>query len=400
MKQTVLAILLLTVAAVYAAAAEVKTMGDVSVLVGQYFFNTSQSNLAGNVSATVVPVVKYSDRLTLIPMYRGQYRGTKEAADLFGGDTLFQDAQSHTLSLKAVYALAPTLKAKLEGGYRAEFLRETRDETWGNGLFDYTKTNGGGEMEYAYARGQKIRAGVDLYAIAFTNYATLESSAAAGGLGRELAGENTLDTRNLTVAVTQENTFSGFSATVAAALTTRSYPSQTTVLASGELSSHKRSDTIAVGSVEVARPWRVSRGTRLVLGVNMQGMMVDSNQNHYDARKYFYLPDYYDYTTAAAGMDVSLLFGPKPWGVTVGSTMSRQDYAERLVQDENGDYGAENIRTDETAYTATLTYPLSDGFKLRLTGSFIEARSNMKYEKTFAYNYQTSNYLMGFSYEF
>lgn len=400
MNKTALVMCFLCGTAGCVSAAEVRTMGDVSVLVGQYFFNTSQSNLAGNMSATVVPVVKYNDRLTLIPMYRGQYRGTKEAADLFGGDTLFQDAQSHTLSLKAVYALAPAVKAKVEGGYRAEFLRETRDETWGNGLFDYTKTNGGGELEYAYGRGQKIRAGVDLYAIAFTNYATLESSVAASGLGRELAGENTLDTSNLTVAVTQENTFAGFSATIAAALTNRSYPAQTTVLASGELSSNKRSDTIAVGSVEVARPWRVSRGTRLVLGMNLQGMMVDSNQNHYDARKYFYLPDYYDYTTTAAGMDVSMLFGPKPWSVTVGTTVSRQEYAERLVQDVNGDYGAENIRTDETAYTATVTYPLRDGFKLRLTGSYIEARSNMKYEKVFAYNYHTSNYLMGFSYEF
>lgn len=400
MNKTALVMCFLCGTAVCVSAAEVRTMGDVSVLVGQYFFNTSQSNLAGNIAATVVPVVKYSERFTLIPMYRGQYRGTKEASDLFGGDTLFQDAQSHTLSLKAVYALAPSLKAKLEGGYRAEFLRETRDETWGNGLFDYTKSNGGGEIEFAYARGQKIRAGVDLYSIVFTNYATLESSAAAGGLGRELAGKNTLDTNNTTVAVTQENTFAGFSMTVAAALTNRSYPAQTTVLDSGELSSHKRSDTLAVGSMEVARPWRVSRGTRLVLGVNVQGAMVDSNQNHYDARTYFYLPDYYDYTTAAAGVDVSMLFGPKPWGVTVGTTMSRQDYAERLVQDRDGNYGDEKIKTDETAYTATITYPLSDGFKLRLTGSYIEARSNMKYEKTFAYNYHTSNYLMGFSYEF
>lgn len=400
MNKTVLIMFLFMGVAARVPAAEVRTMGDVSLLVGQYFFNTSQSSLAGNIAATVVPVVKYSERLTLIPMYRGQYRGTKEAADLFGGDTLFQDAQSHTLSLKAVYALAPVVKAKLEGGYRAEFLRETRDETWGNGLFDYTKTNGGAEMEFAYARGQKIRAGVDAYIISFTNYATLESSAAAGGLGRELAGKNTLDTSNLTAAVTHEAAFSGFSTTVSAALTNRAYPSQTTVLPNGELSSNKRRDSIAAGSMEVARPWRVSRGTRLVVGVNVQGTMVDSNQNHYDARKYVYLPDYYDYTTVAAGMDVSFLFGPKPWGVTVGTTMSRQDYAERLVQNTDGDYGSEAIRTDETAYTATVTYPLRDGFKLRLTGSFIDARSNMKYEKTFAYNYQTSNYLMGFSYEF
>jgi hypothetical protein len=187
---------------------------------------------------------------------------------------------------------------------------------------------------------------------------------------------------------------------VGCTLTTKAYPDQPIVIESGDLSSSKRGDSSTAISLGAMKPWRVSPRTGLVVGMTLQTITLDSNQNHYDARKLLYTPDYYDYTTTAAGMEAGVLIGKKPWGITVGATLSRQNYSHRLAQDTDGNYLAQNIYTDETIYTVNLVYPLSAGFKLRLIGGFIEARSNMKYEKTFAYNYQTSHYLMGFSYEF
>ena len=76
-------------------AAELVPMGDFRVLGGQYYFNSTPSSLSGNMSLTLVPAVKFSDKFTLVNTYMGSYKGTKEVNDLAGGGTLFQDSQDH-----------------------------------------------------------------------------------------------------------------------------------------------------------------------------------------------------------------------------------------------------------------------------------------------------------------
>ena len=49
---------------------------------------------------------------------------------------------------------------------------------------------------------------------------------------------------------------------------------------------------------------------------------------------------------------------------------------------------------------AVFAYPISPGFSFKVQANFLWARSNNTYEKTYAYNYRTANYLMGFTYEY
>jgi hypothetical protein len=382
-------------------AARVVPVGDFRFLGGQYFYNNTPSSLSGNLSFTVVPAVKFSDKFALIPTYMGSYRGTKEVSDLAGGGTLFQDGQDHFVSVKGIYSPAAPLKLKLGASYRMELLRETKDENWGKGLFDYHKLNTGIEAEYAFTKKTALRVGADYYTLRFPNYASLESSVTSGELGRELAGKNTLDCNNTMASVRLNNAFGPVKTELGGSITSKDYTDQRLVTASGDLSAEKRKDAYSLANANIACPIAITKGFGLIPSLDLQYILNDSTQGHYDANKYLYISDYYDYTSLAVSPLLHFVLGALPWTVSVGGSYCRQTYANRPVQDEAGNYQLnDKIYVDEMMFSVAVSYPLTKEFKLRAVSNFIDSRSNMKYEKTFAYNYQTSNYLFGFSYEF
>src|SRR5947209_5059364 len=126
-------------------AVEVKTVVDGQLMGGQNYYNGSDSTFGGVGSLTLSPYMKFNDQWSLVPLYAGNYRGTKQVTDLVGGGTLFQDSQDHTFSSKLIRSFANGLKLKAVGGYGFELLRETKDEDWGKGLFDNRRLFGGTE---------------------------------------------------------------------------------------------------------------------------------------------------------------------------------------------------------------------------------------------------------------
>lgn len=399
MKKTlsILALCALLPAAV--SAASLVQMGDFRLYGGQYFYNTSPSGLSGNISFTYVPAVKFSDKFTLVPTYLGSYRGTEEVTDLIGGGLRFNDQQYHFISVKGVYSATKELKLKMGTSYRLEYLRETRDEAWGKGLFDYNKLNFGVEGEYNFSRNTFARLGADQYAIAFPNYSSLESQQTAD-LGRELAGKNVLDTANTMLSARFGTALNGVRGELGYSSTARNYPDQTLVQADGSLASDKRKDAYTSASLGLTYSFRISEGLALVPALDVQSINNDSNQAHYDATKFVYTADYYDYSYTLITPAVNFVFGEKAWALTVSAGMNRQDYKERLVQDANGNYTADKIFVNEKVYGLGVVYPVARNLKLRLVSNYIDSTSNMKYEKTYSYNYTTMNYLMGFNIEF
>jgi hypothetical protein len=176
-------------------AASVTPVYDVSFFGGQHFFDGNESALSGNFKLRISPAVKFNEKWTLIPTYSGGYQGTRDVQELAGGGTLFQDSTGHGTTVKGVYSLSPSWKLKGTAGASVEFLRETKDEKWGDGLFDHRKYSGGLETEFSASKETGGRVAYDFYALDFPNYTSLESSQDAT-LSRELAGKDTLNSGN------------------------------------------------------------------------------------------------------------------------------------------------------------------------------------------------------------
>ncbi len=381
-------------------AVEVTPVYDIRFFGGQHFFDGDVSAVSGNMNVMISPAMSFNDRWSLIPTYMGSYQGTRDVQELAGGGTLFQDSTNHGLTVKGVYAATSALKLKAAAGARTELLRETKDEDWGDGLFDYRKFSGGVEGEYNVNKDMGARLAYDYYALDFPNYKSLESSQDPT-LSRELAGEDVLNSGNQLITLGGWTPLpGGVRWDLSSYYNFRDFSDQPVVAASGDLTPTDRADTVMAVTTNFAYPLSLGQNLRLVGELGFGYNAMDSNQNHYDAKKTAFLKDYYDYSQTSVSPRVSAALGGRPWIVSLGATYSRRTYDDRPIQDENGNYLTEDTVLTNIDASLGLTYPLSKNFKARAVGTLGWSDSNMKYEKIFKYNYRIANYLFGFSYEY
>jgi hypothetical protein len=382
-------------------AVEVKPVVNAQLLGGQYFYNGSDNAFGAVASLSAAPYMQFNDRWSLVPLYSGSYKGTKQVTDLVGGGTLFQESQDHTGSLKAIRSFANGLKLKAVGAYGAEFLRETVDEKWGKGLYDNRRLSGGAESEWSWDKERYVRLAYDYYTIRFPNYASLESQGSSMGLGRELNAPDVLDNKNhaLTLGGQAGLPGNGF-AEAAFSQTWRRFGSQHLVDLSGDLISELRGDQIQTASLQGTWPVLLDSNLKLFTSVGYSRSRVYSNQNHYDAQKVVFNPNYYAYIQQSISNQWTLAVGEDPWTIGLNWTVSRQKYADRLTQDALGNYETGRTRVDGASIGLQFAYPIAAGFRLNALTQLGWSDSNNHNNQVYQYHYNTQTYLMGFSYAY
>lgn len=378
-----------------------KPVVNAQLLGGQYYYKGSESSFGGLASLSVSPYTKVNDHWSVVPLYSGYYQGTKQVTDLIGGGTLFQDSQNHAFSSKVIRSWENGIKAKAIGGYAIEWLRETKDESWTKGLYDNRRLSGGTELEWSWAKDQFVRIAYDYYKIHFPNYQSLESQQTTTGLGRELAQPNVLDNGNhaLSLAGQWMLPWHGL-LEVSVSDTFRHYGDQHLTVASGDLSSDVRNDSILMFSTQGTWPVAEIAKIRLFSTLGYSWTHLMSDQNHYDASKTFFNPNYYAYITHSLQNRWTALVGEKPWTLNLSWSLARQSYSDRLVQDNEGTYGTDTTHVDSATVGLGVGYPIAEGFKLNATAYWGWSDSNNTNSKVYQYHYDTAAYLFGFSYAY
>jgi hypothetical protein len=374
---------------------------DTTLLLGQLYENGSASSWEGNASLQATPAVKFNEQWGLIPTYAFNYQGTKSVTDLGSGGQLFQDSMSHALLVKGIWKRGD-LKLKPHAGYRWEFLRETTDEKWGKGLFDYRKPSAGLDAEYGFAEGWTGSAGFDWYQIRFPNYSSLESGVVAQGLGRAEAEPRTLDSNNLswTAGGSFPTPLPDVKGNLTLNWTARSYGQQHLVAASSDLTAGTRADQIK--SVSGALSWGRKISDDFGLFLNLQGAWtrVDSNQNNYDASVNLFLPNYYSYEERSIQPRATAVLGPRHVEFAVAYLNSYRRYVSRPAQDAGGAYLGDPQYIEQDNFVFDLAVPIDKHWKAVATASMASASSNQQYQLFFKTNYTLQSYLLGVSYSY
>lgn len=382
-------------------ALEVKPVISAQLMGGQYYYQGSDSALGAIAAVSAAPYLKFNEQWSLVPLYMGSYRGTKQVTDVVGGGTLFQDSQDHVLSLKGIRAFENGLKLKASSSYAFELLRETKDEDWGDGLYDNRRLQGGTEAEWSWAENHLLRASYDFYKITFPNYVSLESQGQSLDLARELNEPNVLDTTNHAFGLSAQTAIPGSGlGTLSYGLTWRDFSEQHIVDAAGQLTGALRDDRIH--TMRADGTWPLANGAAWkVLGtLGVSRTRLYSNQNNYDAGKTTFNPNYYANLKHQLDGRADLYVGENPWTVSLTWAVSRQSYADRPVQDRAGTYQNDDIRVDQLLTGLSFTYPIAHGFRLAASMNLGWSDSNMQYEELYAYHYNTASYLMGFTYAY
>lgn len=388
---------------------------SVSLMGGQYFFTLDRSNFNGNATAHVAPVVKLDEEWSVLPLYRGGYQGTKSVLDSVGSGTLFQEQMDHRVSLAGLYTpVESPWKFKPSLNYKRNFLKETKDEDWGKGLFDYETLGLGLEAEKVYRDPFSVRVGYDFYYIRFPNYQSLESKAgvdpSGNPLGRETAGTNVLDTMNqqfsLSASVPLPYDDPKMSLQGSYRFLWQTFPDQPIINSQGQPNPHEpytRQDFTNNLNLALSYPRAILGGKARMASAFSTGLAYNgSNQNTFDAGQTRSIMDTYSYWSVSAGPSVSVSWGDERRPSTAGLalTWTRQNYLGRLVQNAAGQYGTDRQYQDRYMVSLGYAYPIAKNFRMMAQTNMLWARSNMEYEKTYRYTYSTANYLFGFSYDY
>ena len=401
--QFAVAVLVLSLSSL--SAITVTPVADLSLMGGQYYFG-SDGSTGASLDLFCSPVLNFSRSSALLPIITLRYRGTKDVTDLVGGGTLVQQTADGGLSLKYIYKFPSGLKIKPRIGYSIEYLKETNDEQWGKGLFDYNKMIAGIELEQQLNPAFKLRGGLDYYTMRYPNYASLiynqnfqtsidtvtysELSASAG--------KNVLDYN--TVAAFLETTQKLDDIWIGQAkldVMLKNFTDAKTVDESGTFTSTLRQDII----------YLLTLGTNLtaeraILGLANSFEFYDSNQNSFDSANAVYVANYYDFWEDSLSPSVTFLLGAadKPARFTLYYNLAWRQYTGRLAQKADASYLSDKTYQQTNTLGLSLKIPIINNLSAQIETNYRDATSNMRYEKNYKYNYYVFNYFLGIGWQY
>lgn len=389
-------------------AAEVSPIYGLTVLGGQNFYHGQRGSLSGNVSAVVAPAVKMNENWAILPSFHSAFQGTQQVLDVVGAGSLFQSQWDNRLGVKGIYTptdsswrFKPSLNVKYQ------FLQQTKDEKLGSGLFDYYKADLGLDVEYVYKEPFGIRAGLNVFETRFPNYTSLESQAATNfqgqSLARELVGDHILDTRSMLATLGVEGPIhERLIGELNAGMMYQRFPKQHIVSANGDLVADLRQDVLTSVSTALKMPTELNSDLRALGTFDLSASYMSSNQNSFDATQAKYIPYYYNFGEIKAGPNLRLLFGPVRSATIVGLGMTYwyRKYPYRPTQNDSGLYTGGSTKMHNWMVNASLLYPMAPHFSVAFNIQHGRATSNQSYEQFYRYNYTTTNYLFGFTYDY
>ncbi|MDD5686645.1 MAG: hypothetical protein PHE88_02285 [Elusimicrobia bacterium] len=379
---------------------KVTPVANVSLLGGQYFLEGESDSFAGNADIFFSPVINFSEKTALLPIYQGLYSGTKDVRELVGGGTLTRALLDNSLTLKLTHKFSDTLKGKVKAGYKIEYLKETKDEKFNKGLFDYNRIIGGLEVEKKY-ESWNLRTGYDFYIMAYPNYASLITTyqtsidTATYTEVSANAGKDVLDYSTHELFI---ETLHMFSETLTGKITYdvayKIFKDQTIVEKSGSFSSTKRSDLVHLITFGISQKLK-----SVSIGLYDSVQYYNSKQNSYDANRTQYNPNYYDFfqNNITPSLTFSLVKDAK---LNFWWDIAYRKYNERPAQDVEGNYKTSKITQTTNSTGISLIVPVYKALSVKVAGNYRDSSSNNKYEANYRYNYNTENYFAGLNWEY
>lgn len=381
-----------------------KLLGSADLALGQYYFNKSAGSLNGYSDVGLQQARSFSSRSGLYFDEHSIYTGFKQVDELAGGGTLFQQSLDNSVGMKLIH--------RFDGGYslmprvsvRNELFRETADEQWGKGLYDFWEYGGGLSWE------RKTRMGLSApwtYSLAYdfyyTHYPRFRSLATQFGsaLAAPDPGDHVLDTVTNQLTYRSDIELPNFEAAwLMYSLALADFTQQKLVNSQDQYLNSLRSDAFqSLGLGFSKRFADVQSLGRLrptgALAVTLNDLT--SNQNNFDTDQAHlkYIGNYYNYWEAHVTPSLSTFFLFNQMTAAVSYDLGYRAYTGRLAQNSDGTYTAGKLTQLSHTVSFDLTYPVLRGLAVRARALWSSSASNTHYESVYRYNYSSFNYFGG-----
>lgn len=402
--RTHLALLLFLGAPAAAAAQGWQLLGDADLFVGQYFFQKNAGAVNGYTDVNLQQARSFSSDSGFFINERSVYTGFKQVNELAGGGTLFQQSLDNSAGFKWIKRFEGGYSLKPRVGLRNELFRETSDERWGKGLYDFWRYEGGLVWERKTRLGLSIpwtyQVSYDFYYTYYPRFKSISNQFGAA-LASPDPGSRTLNAVTNQLAYRSDFDFPGFaSAHFLYALAFSDYTDQKVVNSQGEYLGTRRSDVyqnLSLGFskrlLDVQSPFRM----RPIPGVGLAFSSLISNQNNFDTdpNRLKYVGGYYNYWEAHVSPNMGLVFLRHLIKVQAGYDFGYRSYSGRLAQLSDGAYTDSKLHQFNHSVSLEASYPLIRNLDLKAKGIWSSTNSNTQFEQTYKYNYSSYNYFAG-----
>ncbi|MCX7910300.1 MAG: hypothetical protein N2505_01790 [Endomicrobia bacterium] len=388
--------------------AKITPIINISLLTGQSTFEGKTSGFSGYLDGNLSFPFRFSYSTTLLPIVNLKYSGFKEVEELLGGGTLYQETFDTFLVIKLIQKLPNDFYLKPKIILKHEAIKETKEETWKSGLYNYTRSGAGLEFSKNFNKKNTLSFGINLSKIVFPNYTSVayESRELLGAEYSINAATRPLDYNSVHIYVENELKVSkNLTLKVSLNSNTKNFIEQSLVIDGPQYTEEKRKDQSVHLNLGVDYLSMHFKNSFSNIGVYFTLSKLDSNQNHFyiDPDYPKFIKDFYDYTTIKLSLPFKYTFpiGEKTSVLTLVLSSERKNYTQRPTQDATtGEFLEEKVYINYNVLIASFEYRLTNNFSIKTIFNFYKSQSNMKYEKVYRYNYSGGYYLLGITYRY
>lgn len=398
---------------------------DANVL-GSYsqFTSDTRSTFGLDGMVTVVPAMKFGNENFLMPTY--VFESANQGRQLEEEGKLYIASQSHLGSLIFKRVLTPAFSAKFRFDAKFDLIKETRDETWGKGLYDSRNYGGGLEAEYKIideeaGTEKPIFLGFKFYRAYYPNYTSTVSDLAKifpEILRSDVPETYVKDYDGLRFYLNyKDNLLKMLPMNVMYGMIAKSFREKHLWLETGELDvNKKRVDLINTASLDMD----VLLSQMLIPKLGVEFFHNYSNQNYrdwlgtLDRADDMYMDSYFTfwYLRFTPGVLFTFNILDRPFDIFAAYTFLLRNYPNRVIQDVDGNYSKDKIKQSDIeqkiygslSYQIIKTDPGQDNyagnFWITSSGDYTFTSSNMKYERYFKYNYNLFHVRLGVKYAY
>lgn len=391
----------------YAGQKPILVMGNYKAL-GVYSDSDKGSPLWGyDFSGSLAPTVKLNDSQHLIPLYSGSIKRMRQYIVQEEGTLLYNTSQLHNISVALRTRHDPEWVSRVTGIATWSLLKETRDEDFGKGLYDYRDFGAGFDLRQKLpideTREHDYSWGIQYYRRTYPNFKSLISLATVTAPETD---EKDFDGIKASFGV-EEISASGISWELKPSALFKFFTDKKLMEDDGVLSeSAKRRDYVISADLNGDLPLEKDRW---VLSADNSLTYNHSNLDFYDSRGTLVLSDdvftkdYYAYLSLFTYPYITYyhpLGKGRNFTVRGGYSFLYRHYPGRKVQELDGAYTDSKERDYEHALHLSTLFPISKELSWVSYFDYTWEKSNQKYERYYWYNYNVYQVQTGISVEF
>lgn len=375
---------------------------------GSYSDTNKGTGLWGyNISGSYAPSIRLNDTQFLIPLYNGAYKRMRQYVTQEEGGRLYNTWQIHNLSFALRTQHSDEWISRITGLATWNLVQETRDESFGEGLYDYRDFGGSFDLRRTInidnTKQHSYSCGIQYFRRTYPNFKSLISLATVTAPETD---EKDFDGIKFSCGA-ERNVAQGISFEFKPSLLLKFFTDKKLIGDDGVLKADdKRRDYVLSGDLNCDWPFKEGRW---VLSADNTISYNDSNLDFYDSRNTLTLADdvftedYYTYFSVLTYPYITYyhpMGKDKKLALRGGYSFLLRDYPSRKVQESSGAYTSTDQQDKEHTLHLSASYPITKELSWVSYFDYSWVRSNQKYETYYLYTYNVYQVQTGISIEF